>query len=46
MPFMAEFDHQAELTNPAATELAKHLQETINSAKILLEAVQQRQQAY
>ena len=46
VPFMAEFDHQAELTNPAATELAIHLQETINRAKISLEAAQQRQQAY
>jgi hypothetical protein len=42
MPFMAEFDHQAELTNPAATELAKHLQETINRAENSL----RRQQAY
>jgi hypothetical protein len=43
---MAKFDHQSEHTNPAAFDLAKHLQENINRAKILLEAAQQKQQAY
>jgi hypothetical protein len=43
---MAKFDHQSEHTNPAAFDLAKHLQENINRAKISLEAAQQKQQAY